>query len=157
MPVSAKLNSRYEIKEVLARGGMGVVYKAFDNVMKRQVAIKTLLDLTDQTALKLFQKECEDLASMAHPNIIEIFDIGQFEEDGVLRPYLVMPLLPGFTLDKLIRTSSQRLTVERSIDIVSQACRGLQAAHDKGLIHRDIKPSNIFVMDDDSVKIIDFG
>ncbi len=157
MPASSKLNSRYEIKEVIAQGGMGVVYKAFDTVMKRLVAVKTLLDLTDQTALKLFQKECEDLATMAHPNIIEIFDIGQFEEDGVQRPYLVMPLLPGLTLDKLIRASSQRLTVERSIDIISQACRGLQAAHDKGLVHRDIKPSNIFVMDDDSVKIIDFG
>lgn len=157
MPGSSKLNSRYEIKEVIARGGMGVVYKAFDKVMKRQVAVKTLLDLTDQMALKLFQKECEDLASMAHPNIIEIFDIGQLEEDGVSRPYLVMPLLPGATLDKLIRSSSQRLTVERSIDIVCQACRGLQAAHDKGLVHRDIKPSNIFVMDDDSIKIIDFG
>lgn len=157
MPVPAKLNSRYEVKEVIARGGMGVVYRALDKVMGRQVAVKTLLDLTDQTALKLFQKECEDLASMAHPNIIEIFDVGQFEEDGVSRPYLVMPLLPGVTLEKLIRSSSQRLTVERSIDIICQACRGLQAAHDKGLVHRDIKPSNIFVMDDDSVKIIDFG
>jgi eukaryotic-like serine/threonine-protein kinase len=157
MPISEKLSSRYEIKEVLARGGMGVVYKAFDNVMKRQVALKTLLDLTDQTALKLFRKECEDLASMAHPNIIEIFDLGQFEEEGVSRPYLVMPLLPGVTLEKLIRSSSQRLNMERCIDIICQACRGLQAAHDKGLVHRDIKPSNIFVMDDDSVKIIDFG
>lgn len=157
MPVPAKLSTRYEVKEVLAQGGMGVVYKAFDKVMKRQVAVKTLLDLTDQTALKLFHKECEDLASMAHPNIIEIFDIGQFDEEGVSRPYLVMPLLPGVTLDKLIRSSSQRLTVERSIDIICQACRGLQAAHDKGLVHRDIKPSNIFVMDDDSIKIIDFG
>src|ERR1051326_3594947 len=115
MQLSAKLNSRYEIKEIIARGGMGVVYKAYDRVMKRQVAVKTLLDLTDQTALKLFHKECEDLASMTHPNIIEIFDVGEFEEDGVSRPYLVMPLLPGVTLDKLIRSSSQRLTVERSI------------------------------------------
>lgn len=157
MAISEKLSSRYEIKEVIARGGMGVVYKAFDTVMKRPVAVKTLLDLTDQTALKLFRKECEDLASMAHPNIIEIFDLGQFEEEGVSKPYLVMPLLPGLTLEKLIRSSSQRLTMDRCIDIICQACRGLQAAHDKGLVHRDIKPSNIFVMDDDSVKIIDFG
>ena len=78
-------------------------------------------------------------------------------EEGVSRPYLVMPLLPGVTLDKLIRASSQRLTVERSIDIACQACRGLQAAHEKGLVHRDIKPSNIFVLEDDSIKIIDFG
>jgi hypothetical protein len=136
---------------------MGVVYKAFDRVTKRQVAVKTLLDLKDPTALKLFEKECEDLASLAHPNIVEIFDIGRFQEAGIARPYLVMPLLQGITLDKLIRSSSSVLTVERSIDIICQACRGLQAAHDRSLIHRDIKPSNIFVMEDDSVKIIDFG
>ena len=157
MPIGTKLKGRYELKDVLAKGGMGVVYRAVDHVMRRQVAIKTLLDLTDNTGFQLFQKECEVLASMTHPNIIEIYDVGQFEEDGTSRPYLVMPLLPGVTLDKLIRASSQRLTVERSIDIICQACRGLQAAHEKGLLHRDIKPSNIFVMEDDSVKIIDFG
>jgi len=157
MSASTKLKGRYELKEVLAKGGMGVVYRAVDGVMRRQVAIKTLLDITDSMGLQLFQKECEVLASMTHPNIIEIYDVGQFEEEGVSRPYLVMPLLPGVTLDKLIRTSSQRLTVERSIDIVCQACRGLQAAHEKGLVHRDIKPSNIFVLEDDSIKIIDFG
>lgn len=142
---------------MLAKGGMGVVYIGYDTVMKRQVAIKTLLDMTDETAVHLFQKECEDLASMTHPNIIEIYDVGHFEEENVLRPYLVMPLLPGVTLDKLIRSNSQRLTVERSVDMICQACRGLQAAHERGLVHRDIKPSNLFVMEDDSVKIIDFG
>lgn len=157
MPASTKLKGRYELKEVLAKGGMGVVYRAVDGVMRRQVAIKTLLDITDAMGLQLFQKECEVLASMTHPNIIEIYDVGEFEEEGVSRPYLVMPLLPGVTLDKLIRASSQRLTVERSIDIACQACRGLQAAHEKGLVHRDIKPSNIFVLEDDSIKIIDFG
>ena len=157
MPASTKLKGRYELKEVLAKGGMGVVYRAVDGVMRRQVAVKTLLDMTDIVGLQLFQKECEVLASMTHPNIIEIYDVGEFEEEGVSRPYLVMPLLPGVTLDKLIRTSSQRLTVDRSIDIACQACRGLQAAHEKGLVHRDIKPSNIFVLEDDSIKIIDFG
>jgi eukaryotic-like serine/threonine-protein kinase len=157
MPASTKLKGRYELKEVLAKGGMGVVYRAVDGVMRRQVAIKTLLDMTDAFGLQLFQKECEVLASMTHPNIIEIYDVGEFEEEGVSRPYLVMPLLPGVTLDKLIRASSQRLTVDRSIDIACQACRGLQAAHEKGLVHRDVKPSNIFVLEDDSIKIIDFG
>ncbi len=157
MPAPTKLKGRYELKEVLAKGGMGIVYRAVDGVMRRQVAIKTLLDLTDSMGLQLFQKECEVLASMTHPNIIEIYDVGEFEEDGAQRPYLVMPLLPGVTLDKLIRMSSQRLTVERSVDIACQACRGLQAAHEKGLVHRDIKPSNIFVLEDDSIKIIDFG
>jgi len=157
MAASTKIKGRYELKEALAKGGMGVVYRAVDGVMKRQVAIKTLLDITDPRGLELFQKECEVLASMTHPNIIEIYDVGHLDEEGVSRPYLVMPLLPGVTLDQLIRSSSQRLTVERSIDIVCQACRGLQAAHEKGLIHRDIKPSNIFVLEDDSIKIIDFG
>ena len=151
------VKSRYEIKEVIARGGMGVVYKAYDRVMKRSVALKTLLDLTDSKALQLFQKECEDLASLIHPNIIEIFDVGQLEDESGTKPYLVMPLLPGVTLEKLIRASSSRLTVERCMDIFRQTCRGLQAAHERGLIHRDLKPSNIFVMEDDSVKIIDFG
>ena len=157
MPFSTNLKGRYELKEILAKGGMGVVYRAVDGVMKRQVAIKTLLDITDTRGLQLFQKECEVLASMTHPNIIEIYDVGQFEEEGVSRPYLVMPLLSGATLDKLIHTSSQRLTIDRSIDIVCQVCRGLQAAHERGLVHRDIKPSNIFVLEDDSIKIIDFG
>jgi serine/threonine-protein kinase len=157
MPAPAKLKGRYELKEVLAKGGMGIVYRAVDGVMRRQVAIKTLQDISDSMGLQLFQKECEVLASMVHPNIVEIYDVGEFEEDGAARPYLVMPLLPGVTLDKLIRTSSQRLTVERSVDIACQACRGLQAAHEKGLVHRDIKPSNIFVLEDDSIKIIDFG
>ncbi len=94
---------------------------------------------------------------MSHPNIVEIFDIGEFEEDGKKKPYFVMPLLPGTTLEYFIRKASHRLTVERTIDIISQTCRGLQAAHERGLIHRDLKPSNIFVMEDDSVKIIDFG
>ena len=94
---------------------------------------------------------------MSHPNIVEIFDIGEFNEDGAIKPYFVMPLLPGVTLDQLIRTSSQRLTVERSVEIIVQTCRGLHAAHERGLVHRDLKPSNIFVMPDDTVKIIDFG
>jgi serine/threonine protein kinase len=158
MPLTLRgIKTRYEVKEVIARGGMGVVYKAYDKVMKRPVALKTILDLTDSKALKLFQKECQDLASLIHPNIVEIFDVGQLEDEGGAKPYLVMPLLPGVTLDKLIRASSSRLTVKRCIDIFCQTCRGLQAAHERGLIHRDLKPSNIFVMEDDSVKIIDFG
>src|SRR5205823_3213460 len=83
--------------------------------------------------------------------------IGDFEEDGAIKPYFVMPLLPGMTLGQLIKETSQRLTVERSVDIICQTCRGLQAAHESGLVHRDLKPSNVFVMEDDSVKIIDFG
>ncbi len=157
MAVPDKLSGRYEIKEVLGQGGMGLVFRAWDATVKRDVAVKTLRDAPTRAALAMFQKECGVLAAMSHPNIVEIFDVGEFEDDGVSKPYFVMPLLPGSTLDKLIRSASHRLTVERVVDIVCQACRGLQAAHERGLVHRDIKPSNIFVMDDDSVKVIDFG
>ncbi len=152
-----KLVGRYEVKEVLGQGGMGLVYRAYDPVVRREVAVKTILDIPDPASVQLFYKECDVLASMSHPNIVEIFDIGEFEDEGKKKPYFVMPLLPGTTLDSLMRKSSHRLTVERTIEIISQSCRGLQAAHERGLVHRDLKPSNIFVMEDDSVKIIDFG
>jgi serine/threonine-protein kinase len=136
---------------------MGLVYRAYDTVIRREVAVKTILDIPDPASLQLFYKECDVLASMSHPNIVEIFDIGEFEEEGKKKPYFVMPLLPGTTLENFIRNASHRLTVERIVEIMSQTCRGLQAAHERGLVHRDLKPSNIFVMEDDSVKIIDFG
>lgn len=157
MEPSNKVRSRYEIREVLGRGGMGIVYKAFDLLMKREVALKTILEVHDKPSLELFFKEWGALSSIVHPNIVEIFDIGEVEEEGKARPYFVMPLLPGTTLDNLIKESSHRLTIERVVDIICQTCRGLQVAHERGLIHRDLKPSNIFVMQDDSVKIIDFG
>src|SRR5579864_9433696 len=146
-----KIKDRYETLDVLGKGGMGLVYKAYDAVVQREVALKTLRDSPSKLALDLFRKECGVLASMSHPNIVE------FIEDGTTKPYFVMPLLPGVTLEHLIRTSSQRLTVERSVEIIVQTCRGLHAAHERGLVHRDLKPSNIFVMPDDTVKIIDFG
>jgi serine/threonine protein kinase len=152
-----KLAGRYEVRQILGQGGMGLVYRAYDTVVRREVAVKTILDIPDPASLQLFYKECDVLASMSHPNIVEIFDIGEFEEEGKKKPYFVMPLLPGTTLDHFIRKASHRLTVDRIVDIMAQACRGLQAAHERGLIHRDLKPSNIFVMEDDSVKIIDFG
>jgi serine/threonine-protein kinase len=157
MAARKKIKERYETIEVLGKGGMGLVYKAYDTVVQREVALKTLRDSPSKLALDLFRKECGVLASMSHPNIVEIFDIGEFNEDGAIKPYFVMPLLPGVTLDHLIKTSSQRLTVERSVEIIVQTCRGLHAAHERGLVHRDLKPSNIFVMPDDTVKIIDFG
>ena len=151
------LHERYELGEVLGRGGMGVVYRARDRLMQREVALKTLLDIDNPLTLELFYKECSILAAMVHPNIINVYDIGEFEDYGVKKPFFVMPLLPGATLDRIIRNPASRLTVESLIEIVTQACRGLQAAHDMGLVHRDVKPSNIFVMEDYSVKIIDFG
>jgi eukaryotic-like serine/threonine-protein kinase len=157
MPRKLRINDRYELGDVIGRGGMGVVYRAYDTVVKREVAVKTIRDLPSPKAFDLFRKECGVMASMSHPNIVEIFDIGEFEEGGSLKPFLVMPLLAGATLDELIRKSTQRLTVDRAIDIICQTCRGLQTAHERGLVHRDLKPSNIFVMPDHSVKVIDFG
>ena len=153
-----KIAGRYEVSAKLGQGGMGVVYRAYDPApMDREVAVKTLHEFSDPLALDLFYKECRALKSISHPNIVEIFDIGEFEEGGNKKPYFVMPLLPGQSLDELISKSSHRLTVDRVVEIISQTCRGLQAAHERGLVHRDLKPSNIFVMADDSVKLIDFG
>ena len=152
-----KLQERYELRDVLGRGGMGVVYRAHDTLMKREVALKTILDIDNPASAELFYKEWSILATMVHPNVIGIYDIGEFEEDGNSKPFFVMPMLPGVALDQLIRDGSPRLTVENVVNIIDQACRGLHAAHEQGLVHRDVKPSNIFVMDDDSVKIIDFG
>ena len=147
-------NRRYVIKDVVGKGGMGVVYRAYDNETRRDVTLKCLLDITDPAMLQLFRKECEVLSHINHPNIVDIYDVGELD-DG--KPYFVMPMLPGVTLDKLIAGAAQRLSLERTVDIMAQACRGLHAAHEQGLVHRDVKPSNIFVLEDDSVKIIDFG
>ena len=157
LPAPNNITDRYAILGTLGEGGMGMVYRAHDSVIDREVALKTIRDTPSQMALDLFRKECSVLAAMSHPNIIEIFDVGDFEEGGTRKPYFVMPLLRGETLAQLIRNSSQRLTLERSLEIILQTCRGLQAAHERGLVHRDLKPNNIFVMSDDSVKIIDFG
>src|SRR5258708_7781855 len=155
--MAKKTKSRYELKEQLGEGGMGVVWRAFDTVLNTDVALKVLLDGNDAMALKLFYEECHKQSSLAHPNIVEVRDVGSFDEDGVRQPYLVMPLLRGVTLASIIRSSPQPLSTERCVDIFSQASRGLQAAHDFGLLHRDVKPSNLFILEDDSVKIIDFG
>jgi serine/threonine protein kinase len=153
-----KIAGRYEITAKVGQGGMGIVYRAYDPApMDREVAVKTLHEFADPLALDLFYRECRALKSISHPNIVEIFDMGEYEEGGEKRPYFVMPLLAGQTLDELIRKDGHRLTVDRVVEIMSQTCRGLQAAHDRGLVHRDLKPSNIFVMADDSVKLIDFG
>ena len=138
---------------------MGEVRAALDlkSDPPREVAIKTLRDASDPASLELFKRECSVLMSFTHPNVIEIYETGEFEDRAGPKPFFVMARLRGVTLAELIKDSPQNLTVQRTIDIVYQVCRGLQAAHEQGLIHRDIKPSNIFVLEDDSVKVIDFG
>src|SRR5579883_1398867 len=149
---------RYQITgRPVGEGGMGVVYRAYDPITRRHVAVKTMRGAIDTVALELFHKEWTVLSRINHPNIVDIFDTGEFEEAGQRKPFFVMPFLTGRTFDDLIRNATQRLTVERVIEIMIQTCRGLQAAHENGLIHRDVKPSNIFVMEDDTVKVIDFG
>ena len=152
------IGGRYRIENPpIGQGGMGVVHKAFDSVLKKFVAIKTVKGGVNHDSLAMFEREWTVLTRLCHPNIVDILDIGEFTEDGEQKPYFVMPLLPGTTLDKLIKKAGQRLTPDRIVEIICQACKGLQAAHDQGLVHRDLKPSNLFVLDDDTVKIIDFG
>src|SRR5262245_45238818 len=151
---ASNINSRYQITgKAIGEGGMGVVYQAYDVVTRRNVALKTMRGLVNAKALEMFSKEWSMLARISHPNIVDILDSGEMDDNGERKPFFVMPFLKGATLDDLIEKSSQRLTVQRVIEIISQTCRGLQAAHEQGLIHRDLKPSNIFVMEDDTVKI----
>jgi len=139
-----KLFGRYEVTEILGDTATGVTYWAHDTLSGREVALKILRGVSDSATLQRFYAQYRKLAGTVHPNLIEILDVGDFEQDGQRQPYFVMPLLSGATLDDLIRTASHLLTVERTVDIVFQACCGLQAAHDQGLVHGDVKPSNIF-------------
>ena len=135
---------------------MGVVWRALDIKTGSPVAIKLMKDMSDPVAVDLFTKEWRALAEISHPNIVEVRDVDVIEENGEKKPFFVMPLLHGTTLADLIANASARLTVERVVEIATHVCRGLQAAHQRGLVHRDLKPSNILVMEDDSAKIIDF-
>jgi hypothetical protein len=152
-----KLAGRYELQEPLGEGGMGVVWRALDTKTGSAVAIKVIRDITDPNAVELFAKEWRALAEMSHPNIVEVRDVDIIEENKQKKPFFVMPLLQGCTLAELIATASSRLTLGRVVEIITQVCKGLQAAHQRGLVHRDLKPSNIFVLDDYTAKIIDFG
>src|SRR6516164_5189994 len=123
MNAGVKLKGRYEVRDKLGAGGMGAVYRAYDSVLKTEVALKVLLDISDKNALKMFREESEKLACLVHPNIVEVRDVGEFEDARGKHPFLVMPLLRGRTLDELIAT--QRLTQDRVVEILVQTCRGL--------------------------------
>src|SRR5262249_15868961 len=119
---------RYEIRDPpIGQGGMGVVYKAYDTVTRRFVALKTIWGGLSSPAPEVCEKEWSVVGRLRHPNIVDILETGEFEEAGQHKPFFVMPMLPGVTLDQLIKNASTRLTVDRTVDIIVQACRGLQA------------------------------
>src|SRR4051794_20492320 len=122
---SVVIHGRYQLSgKPVGQGGMGVVYKAYDVTTKRYVALKSMRGALSPAALELFNKEWSVLASLSHPNIVDVLDTGEFEQDGERRPFFVMPFLPGTTLDQLMASASTRLTLERILGIVSQTCRG---------------------------------
>ncbi len=140
----------YRIVALIGSGGMGEVYRALDPRLGRDVAIKVLRGALDRQALDRFEREARAVASLAHPNTLAVFDVG--EEHGV--PYLVTELLPGQTLRARLRAP---LTADEILSIVRQIADGLAAAHDRGIIHRDVKPENVFVLPNGTVKLLDFG
>lgn len=147
-------SSRFELRAELGQGGMGVVYRAYDHEQHREVALKTLRDAPTPDVLERFTRELEILKTLHHhPGIVPIFSFGTHEG----KPFFTMPVLAGATLREIIDEQPHRLTPPRVVEIISYVCKGLQAAHDLKLIHRDVKPSNIFVLEDDTAVIIDFG
>ena len=146
--------SQYHILEKLGEGGMGVVYKAEDTKLKRTVALKFLPpELTrDPEAKARFIREAQAASALDHPNICTIHEIGE-TDDGQL--FIVMACYEGETLKEKIK--EKRIKKKEVVDIANQIARGLQKAHEKGIVHRDIKPANIFITVDGTVKILDFG
>ena len=145
---------KYQIEELIGRGGMGTIFKAHDPVLDRPVALKVIsseLEVTDELRARFF-REAQACARMSHPNIVTVYDMG--EDNG--RLFFVMELLNG---EELRRFIAQRrvLALEDKLAIMVQVCDGLHYAHQKGVVHRDIKPGNIFLLHNGQVKILDFG
>jgi len=152
LPAGTKLG-RYEIRSMLGAGGMGEVYRARDEKLNRDVAIKVLPAAfsEDVDRLRRFEQEAQATGTLNHPNILAVYDVGLHE--GAL--YVVSELLEGETLRQ--RMAGAALPQRKAIDYALQMAHGLAAAHEKGIVHRDIKPDNVFVTNDGRVKILDFG
>ncbi len=145
---------KYRVVDRIGRGGMGMIFKAHDPILDRQVALKVIspeVEVTDELRTRFF-REAQACAKLNHPNIVTVFDMG--EDEG--RLFIVMELLEG---DELRRLIAQRaaLSLEEKLSVMLQVCSGLHYAHQKGIVHRDMKPGNIFVLKNGQAKILDFG
>ncbi len=151
--VGTVLADRYRIDSQLGIGGMGIVYKTYDLRLMRDVALKVIAPhlMEQDRAAQRFMREAQALAGLTHPNIVTVFD--QLEDPATGRVCIIMELLNGQSLRQCL-TSKKRPTFQ---DIATQLCRALEVAHGKNILHRDIKPENIFVCDDGTVKLMDFG
>ena len=149
-----KINERYEIIRSIGEGGMANVYLGYDTILDRNVAIKILRgDLSnDEKFVRRFQREALSASSLAHPNIVEMYDVG--EDDGLY--YIVMEYVDGKTVKQLLKKRGN-LTISETIDIMLQLTDGMSHAHDSYIVHRDLKPQNIMIKDDGQIKITDFG
>lgn len=150
----SKINDRYAIIRTIGEGGMANVYLAYDTILDRNVAVKVLRgDLAnDEKFVRRFQREALSASSLNHPNIVEMYDVG--EDDG--QYYIVMEYVEGKTLKQLLKRRGS-LTITEVIDIMSQLTDGMAHAHDSYIIHRDIKPQNIMILENGLIKITDFG
>ena len=149
-----KISDRYQIVKQIGEGGMANVYLAYDTILERDVAIKILRgDLaTDEKFVRRFQREALAASSLSHPNIVEVYDVG--EDKGEY--YIVMEYIEGKHLKQLLKKRG-KLTLSEVIDIMTQITDGMSVAHDSYIIHRDIKPQNIMILENPPIKITDFG